>query len=352
MTGTTHRSQILSMADKRTVDELSIEELERILAIRKREARQQQLKRMRQTGRVVETGRKEPDPLPWEIPVQPESSSPASSTLQKRKAVPEFEDVTEPGLHSGRHREIGRIWRVFVDRSLLLTEVVAVVGLFVLGFALFNGMSLLQQQSAEAQAAAERFLNASIPTPTPAPQLQLENIVLPSGHTPPQNGVSNFNFDEIPPALRGQIASQVYLPPEVSRPPVTDDTPLKVLIPDLNIDHPIVQGVDWNALQQGVGMLPNGALPRNAGDNVVLAAHNDIYGEIFRDLDVLQPGMRLQIQTNAGIYTYIVRETLIVDPDQVAVMDSQGTPMVTLISCYPYRVNTQRIVVIADRVDA
>jgi sortase A len=37
------------MRDKRPVDELSIEELERILAIRKREQRQQRLERMRQT---------------------------------------------------------------------------------------------------------------------------------------------------------------------------------------------------------------------------------------------------------------------------------------------------------------
>jgi sortase A len=273
--------------------------------------------------------------------------------LQKRKVVPEFEDaVDDASFYSRKRRDARNIWRAFVDRSLLLVEVAAVVGLVVLGFTLFNGMNLLQEQTAEAQAAAQRYLNASIPTPTPAPQLQLANVVLPSGHTPPQNGISNFNFDEIPPALRGQLAAQVYLPPDVVRPPVTDDTPVKILIPDLNIDHPIVQGVDWNALQQGVGMLPNGAVPRNQRDNVVLAAHNDIYGQIFRDLDQLQPGMRMQVQTRSGIYTYIVRETLIVDPDQVSVMESQGTPMVTLISCYPYQVNTQRIVVFADRVDA
>src|SRR5258708_36417382 len=41
------------MRDKRPVDELSIQELERILAIRKREARLSQLRRYEDAGRVV-----------------------------------------------------------------------------------------------------------------------------------------------------------------------------------------------------------------------------------------------------------------------------------------------------------
>jgi len=41
------------MRDKRPVDELSIEELEKILAIRKREEREKRLDRMKRAGRVV-----------------------------------------------------------------------------------------------------------------------------------------------------------------------------------------------------------------------------------------------------------------------------------------------------------
>ena len=43
------------MRDKRPVDELSVEELERILAIKRREERQQSMARMQRTGRVIET---------------------------------------------------------------------------------------------------------------------------------------------------------------------------------------------------------------------------------------------------------------------------------------------------------
>jgi sortase A len=325
------------MPDKRNVDELSLEELERVLIVKRREARQGQMSRLRSTGRVIEQAK--------EMPQEANSTE----SLQKRKSVPEFEDAIDAQDFKPRS-SAGRIWGLFVDRSLLLMEIGAVVGLVVLGFALFNGVNLLQEETAAAQAAAAAQLNASIPTLAPTPELTLANVVLPTGHIF-QNQRPIFNFGEVPEAMLGVVANQIYLPMNVARAPVTDDTPLRLNVPRLNIDGPIVQGVDWNALQQGIGMLPNGSLPRNNGDNVVLAAHNDIYGEIFRDLDQLEAGDELQIQTRSGIYTYSVRETLLVEPDDVHVMESQGTAMLTLISCYPYQVNNQRIVVYADRVD-
>jgi sortase A len=345
------------MVDKRTVEELSIEELERVLAIKRREDRQNRLQRMKQSGRVIDTS---PDVTlspaatiqtnPAELP--PPTIEVTSKPVAQRRAVPEFEDAIDRREYKKKDNRAMAIWNSFVDRSLLLVELGAVVGLVVLGFALMNGMSLLQQETAAAQAAADAQRRASIPTPVPTPQLTLANVVLPSGHTPPMNGVSSFNFGEVPPALQSQIASQVYLPPDAARPPVTDDTPLRINIPAINVDQTIVQGIDWNALQQGVGMLVNGANPRNDNDNVVLAAHNDIYGQIFRHLDQLQPGDQFEVQTRSGIYTYTVREIQYVEPDDVHVMESQGSAMVTLISCYPYQVNTQRIVVFADRIDA
>jgi sortase A len=147
------------------------------------------------------------------------------------------------------------------------------------------------------------------------------------------------------------VLDQVYLPINSARAPVTDDTPLRVLIPALDLDETIGQGIDWFALQAGVGMLPNGALPRNDSDNVVLAAHNDIYGQLFRYLDQLKAGDVIQIQTRSGVYTYHVREWIQVEPNEVWVMEPQGSAMVTLISCYPYQINNKRIVVFADRVD-
>ncbi len=123
---------------------------------------------------------------------------------------------------------------------------------------------------------------------------------------------------------------------------------MRLIIPKLNVDHTIVQGIDWEALRQGVGQLPNGTTPADDAGNLVLAAHNDIYSEIFRDLDQLEPGDQFQVQTRNQIYTYTIKGSEVVDPDAVHVMDPTDEATATLISCYPYQVNTQRIVVFAE----
>ena len=56
----------------------------------------------------------------------------------------------------------------------------------------------------------------------------------------------------------------------------------------------------------------------------------------------------ITFSTQVESYIYIVRETRIVEPTETWVLNPTDFAMTTLISCYPYRVNTQRIVVFAD----
>ena len=352
------------MADKRNVDDLSVEELERILAIKKREARQQQLRRMKRTGRVIEPEQStapkvetSPPPIqksaPTEGQLPSETVSIPASSVEKRKVKPEFEDdigdiKAKKSKNKSDSDNDNPVWRRFVDISLLFVEIAAVVGLILIGVEMFNGIGILQQETAEAQRVAEEKRREAIPTLEPTPQLQLTNVVLPSGHTPPnQVGGGQFNFEEIPAAMRSLVADQVFLPPDIERPPPTDETPLILRIPKINVDHSIVQGVDWEALKLGIGQVDNGATPSDGG-NVVLAAHNDIYGELFRYLDQLEPGDKFQIQTKNNLYNYTITGWDIYKPTDVHVMENRNTPGATLISCYPFQVSTQRIVVFAD----
>jgi sortase A len=80
---------------------------------------------------------------------------------------------------------------------------------------------------------------------------------------------------------------------------------------------------------------------------VVLSAHNDIFGEIFRELDRLKKGDQMILYTYQHTYTYVVTSNDIVEPTQVEVMDPSSSSTVTLISCYPYMVDNKRIVVTA-----
>ena len=325
------------MSVKRTVDEATIDELEAILERKRYEARQTRIQRLRSDGRIIDT-------------VQHKSQ-----TIQLQRLDLQNDVITEEAEIKQEHSYQKILYliqfrRNFVNHTLLVIEISTVISLIVLGIALFNGLELLAKETTVAQSQFEAQRFALLPTIAPTPQLTLDRVVLPTGHTF-QNDQPVFNFWEIPENMRPLIANQIYLSPDTNRGTTINDTPLRVIIPDINIDNTIVQGVDWDALQQGVGMLPNGAVPTNETDNIVLAAHNDIYGELFRDLDQLEVGDELQVQTQSGFFTYMVRDTLIVDPSDVYVMESQNTPMVTLISCYPYNVNNRRIVVQADRID-
>jgi sortase A len=108
-----------------------------------------------------------------------------------------------------------------------------------------------------------------------------------------------------------------------------------------------VEGDDWEALKQGAGHHIGSANPGES-DNCVISAHNDIYGEIFRRLDDLELGDEVVIYAGEQPYRYIVMAKQIVEPTQVHVLAPTTKPVATLISCYPYMVDTHRIVVIAE----
>jgi sortase A len=84
--------------------------------------------------------------------------------------------------------------------------------------------------------------------------------------------------------------------------------------------------------------------------NLVLSAHNDVFGEIFRDLDKLKVGDQVVLFTTTGQrpYVYIVTNSQIVLPTQIEVMASSERPTLTLISCYPFLIDNKRIVISAD----
>ncbi len=64
------------------------------------------------------------------------------------------------------------------------------------------------------------------------------------------------------------------------------------------------------------------------------------------------PGDQIVVSTERQAYTYIVDDVRVVEPTDVWVMAPTDHAQITLISCYPYRVNTRRIVVFATLADS
>ena len=64
-----------------------------------------------------------------------------------------------------------------------------------------------------------------------------------------------------------------------------------------------------------------------------MAGHRDT---LFQPLQHIRVGDELRVSTVRGDFRYQVRETMVVDPDDVWVLDSTDRPMLTLITCYPF----------------
>jgi sortase A len=304
------------MPDRRTVDDLSIEELEEILRIRKREARLERLKRLEQTGR---------------------RPADALSPADDRGKTAVNDPARQLAYESFAAADRGRPLR---ERLLLMLEIAAALGLVaVLVFAV-NLLRDINRESSQAQAADL----ADLPTPEPTPLISA--VVLPGGHTPPTDpGGAQPNYDEVPAYLRPLVEQQFAGPVIVPTP--SPAHAIQLQIPAIGVDAPIVQGDGWEQLKKGVGQHLGTVNPGQPG-NVVLSAHDDIYGEIFRRLDRLSPGDEVIIRSQTQSFTYRVVDWRTVDPTDVSIMDQTQESIVTLISCYPYLVNTQRIVVIAE----
>ena len=360
------------MRDKRPVDELSIEELERILAIRKREARLARLQTYEGKGRriagarpieVDSTERLAPHlaPVPTDSPDPAETASPPPMAVSMARRADYFADVTfEDELEERASRRTQpppnpmRTRKQLWNTALTLVEVVAVIGLILLVIGLLQSFEEVSQQTAALQAEAEATRRAQFVPPTPTPIINIAAVVLPGGHTF-RDDEAVFNLEEVPAQYRDQFVNftSALL---VQRPTPSREGPVRVRIPRLSVDSQVVTGDDWEALKLGVGHHVGSANPGERG-NMVLSAHNDVYGEIFRHLDRLQPGDEIIVSTWTKEYTYVVQPNTdrgvikghqIVAPTDVWVLAGGGdTQRLTLISCYPYRVNTQRIVVFA-----
>jgi sortase A len=300
------------MSKPKTPEDLSVTELRRLLLDKRRVTRKDRLERFRRTGRAVTL---------------------ASDVTPSPLANPQTilaEEVAHLETTSSAPQTSRRKW---VDRILIGVEVLAIVGLVGI---MLNGLSLLHVLNTEVAQAIKQ------PTLTATPLISA--VVLPSGHTPPNSaGGAQFNEAEIPEHLRPLVQSLANIPIPTASP----EQAIRIQIPALGIDAPVVQGDGWEQLKKGVAQHIGTANPGQAG-NIVLSAHNDIFGELFRSLDKLQPGDQVILYTNLRQYTYVVTGTQIVEPTAVQVMAPTSSSIVTLISCYPYMIDKQRIVVQAN----
>lgn len=136
--------------------------------------------------------------------------------------------------------------------------------------------------------------------------------------------------------------------------PVDDDIVASVEIPSIGLALPVRLGTSDEALAGGAGHLAGSSLPvGGASTHCVLCAHTAYRdARLFDDIGSLAAGADVILRSCAGALRYRVVGASVVDPAEPAPLAIQpGRDLLTLLTCYPPRVNTQRLLVLCERAE-
>lgn len=106
----------------------------------------------------------------------------------------------------------------------------------------------------------------------------------------------------------------------------------EIYFPSLNQRVAILEGTQRKQLQKGAGHY-TGSAAVGASGNSVLAGHRDT---VFRFLGNLKAHDGIEIETADGKFIYEVTGSTIVDGEERGAIKQSSTPVLTLITCYPF----------------
>ncbi len=251
-------------------------------------------------------------------------------------------------LRSARHR----------DRLYLLAGAVLIV-------CLVAGLVALVPHPADVQAVAGPQPSSTPPKPpaVAAAVTSLSPTPLPLTATPTDTPTA------IPTATPTATFTPIPTPtatPTPLRPPALSP-PTRLVIPALDVDTPVVE-VGWQTVGEGesakqvwvvadyaAGFHRTSAYPGRSG-NTVISGHNNIRGEVFRDLEKLVVGDEVTLYVGETAYPYTVAEMHILPDKWVSEEEKLENAKwigyfpeerLTLITCWPYEGNSHRVVIVA-----
>ena len=126
-----------------------------------------------------------------------------------------------------------------------------------------------------------------------------------------------------------------------------------VEIPKINIKIPIYHTTEEEVLNKGAGHLEGSSLPvGGVNTHAVISAHRGLpSASLFTDLDQMKVGDHFLLHVLDETLCYEVDKISVVKPeDTSALAVEDGQDLVTLLTCTPYGVNTERLLVRGHRV--
>lgn len=126
-----------------------------------------------------------------------------------------------------------------------------------------------------------------------------------------------------------------------------------VKVPTADVELPLYSGSDDDILQSGAGVMLNTSLPVG-GDSThsVVTAHRGLpKARLFTDLDRVKKGDVFFIQVLDKPHAYEVDRIQVIKPTETESLGIiPGEDRVTLLTCHPYMVNSERLTVSGHRI--
>jgi sortase A len=179
----------------------------------------------------------------------------------------------------------------------------------------------------------------------PPSTLPPTDTALPSGETLPELPVPSS------PPLDNELEPQQYYG--------------RIVIPKIDVDSPLLEGIRLSTLDYGPGHWPGTAMPGELG-NTVFAGHRTSHNADFRRLDELAAGDEIIFDLDnsdgiptatvapedpfGGVYVYHVTSVFRVPPSGMWVVSQHYRHEATLFACHPPGSVAERIIVQADLV--
>lgn len=236
-----------------------------------------------------------------------------------------------------------RSWLAALRRVLRVVGWTSIVlGLLVLGFVaqqLFVTTWFAQQNQVALSSEIEnRFASAEITEVAYTPP-----VVVGENPTASGDGVAGQDLGPL-------SAVPTSRPLLVESPALPEEAIAVIRIPSierLEDGWVVVEGVRVSDLKNGAGHMPDTPLAGQPG-NTVISGHRTTYGAPFHELDTLEPGDEIEVESAIGTNVYAVRDSLVVAPTALWVTEDLSGSWLTLTTCHPKFSSRQRLVVIAE----
>lgn len=182
-------------------------------------------------------------------------------------------------------------------------------------------MDTVSQAPTEVAAATE---NSEVPTLPVAASAEEADAALPAMPPPPMPETMEYDYSLWSPNrvkdYEDSLKADFSAPQALLR------------IPAIDLEVPVLDGIDELTLNRAVGRIPGTARPDGLG-NVGIAGHRDGF---FRGLKDIAVGDDIELLTWRQLMRYEVKEIQIVEKHDIHVLTETDDSMVTLVTCYPF----------------